>query len=54
MRQYQGLLILDYDAAGLPIATYKSLSVADYVIPGDLQVAITTSKGANRSISSFS
>ena len=30
---YKGLLIIDYDKDGLPIATYKSLSVADYEIP---------------------
>ena len=38
--QFQGLLILDYDEAMLPIATYKSLSVADFVIPGDLQATL--------------
>jgi ABC-2 type transport system permease protein len=37
---FQGLLILDYDEAMLPIATYKSLSVADFVIPGDLQATL--------------
>jgi len=34
---YEGVLLLEYDEARLPVATYKSLSVADYVIPGDLQ-----------------
>jgi ABC-2 type transport system permease protein len=38
--QFQGLLILNYDEAMLPIATYKSLSVADFVIPGDLQATL--------------
>lgn len=38
--QFQGLLILDYNEAMLPIATYKSLSVADFAIPGDLQATL--------------
>src|SRR3954469_3898891 len=38
--QFQGLLILNYDEAMLPIATYKSLRVADFVIPGDLQATL--------------
>ena len=33
------MLILDYDKAKLPTATYKSLSVADFEIPVHLQVA---------------
>ena len=37
---FQGLLILDYDKAMLPIAIYKSLSVADFAIPGDLQATL--------------
>lgn len=37
---FQGLLILKFDEAMLPIATYKSLSVADFVIPGDLQATL--------------
>jgi ABC-2 type transport system permease protein len=38
--QYQGVLLLSYDASRLPLAIYKSLSIADYLIPGDLQAAI--------------
>ena len=38
--QFQGLLILDYNEAMLPVATYKSLSVADFAIPGDLQATL--------------
>jgi ABC-2 type transport system permease protein len=38
--KFQGLLILDYNEAMLPIATYKSLSVADFAIPGDLQATL--------------
>jgi len=34
---YEGLLLLDYDEAHLPVATYKSLSISDFAIPGDLQ-----------------
>ncbi|WP_338470528.1 ABC transporter permease [Niallia sp. XMNu-256] len=37
---YKGLLIINVDDEGLPIATYKSLSVADYVIQTDLQFAL--------------
>lgn len=37
---FQGLLILNYNEAMLPIATYKSLSVADFVIPSDLQASL--------------
>jgi ABC-2 type transport system permease protein len=37
---FQGLLILNLDETMLPIATYKSLSVADVAIPGDLQAAL--------------
>ena len=33
-------MILDYDEAKLPIATYKSLSVADFAIPSDLQATL--------------
>lgn len=38
--EYKGLLIIDKDSEGLPIATYKSLSIADYAIPADLQFAL--------------
>jgi ABC-2 type transport system permease protein len=38
--QYQGVLLLSYDSTRLPLAIYKSLSIADYLIPGDLQAAI--------------
>ena len=42
---YKGLLIIDYDKDGLPIATYKSLSVADYEIPMHLEMALQGIKG---------
>ena len=42
---YKGLLIIDYDKEGLPIATYKSLSVADYEIPMHLEMALQGIKG---------
>ena len=38
--EYNGLLIINVDHEGLPIATYKSLSVADYTLPADLQFAL--------------
>ena len=38
--EYEGLLILNVDDDGLPVATYKSLSVSDYATPGDLQFAL--------------
>lgn len=37
---YEGLLVLNVDEDGLPVATYKSLSVSDYATPGDLQFAL--------------
>ncbi|MCQ6273388.1 ABC transporter permease [Bacillus sp. V3B] len=37
---YVGLLLLDYDEERLPSATYKSLGVADYAIPSDLQFTL--------------
>lgn len=37
---YVGLLLLAYDKDRLPIATYKSLSIADYEVPSDLQFAL--------------
>src|SRR3954470_17049239 len=37
---YVGLLLLAYDEDRLPSATYKSLSIADYEIPSDLQFTL--------------
>ena len=42
---YKGLLIIDYDEDRLPIATYKSLSVADYEIPMICKRLYKESKG---------
>ncbi len=43
--KYQGLLILKLNNDQLPSAVYKSLSVADYQIPGDLEFALQQMKG---------
>lgn len=37
---YKGLLILRYNEDQLPSAIYKSLSVADYDVPGDLEFSL--------------
>lgn len=43
--EYKGLLLLNFDESKLPEATYKSVSVADSAIPGDLQMALQQIKG---------
>ncbi|MBB6443461.1 ABC transporter permease [Bacillus benzoevorans] len=38
--KYEGVLILDFDQNHLPQATYKSLNVADFVLPGALESGV--------------
>jgi ABC-2 type transport system permease protein len=38
--KYEGVLILDFDQNHLPSATYKSLNVSDFVLPGALETGV--------------